>query len=171
VHPSRFASFGAARHALRASLLALAAALAVACPTSLAFARPPTPPLEVKLEPLDPLVPGHAARFRVVAVPRFPADEITIEVIPGPSVKWLSGVRRLRAPARKDVPLERQFTVRVPDHTREPLYVRFEARGPNGVLWKRGAGLGLGPLPVGRAGPDGRGGQVIEFDAAPAGAR
>ena len=51
---------------------------------------------------------------------------------------------------------------------REPLYVRFEATGPNGVVWKRGLGLGLGPEPPHRTVPDGQGGQAFEFDAAPA---
>ena len=52
MHLSRFASFGAARPALRASLIGLVAAFAVACLTSPSSARPPLPPLEVKLEPL-----------------------------------------------------------------------------------------------------------------------
>jgi hypothetical protein len=125
----------------------------------------------VQLVPLDPLVPGHAARFRVTAVPRFPADEITIEVVPGPGVRWLSGTRSLHAAVRRDVSLEHSFSVRVPDRGRAPLYVRFEARGPNGVVWRRGAGLGLGPEPPSRVVPDGRGGQAVEYDAAPAGSR
>jgi hypothetical protein len=122
----------------------------------------------VKLEPLDPLTPGHAARFRLTAVPRFPADEIRIEIVPGPGVKWLGGLRSFRVAAKRDVSLERVFQVRVPDRGREPLYVRFEATGPNGVVWKRGLGLGLGPEPPHRTVPDGRGGQAVEYDAAPA---
>jgi hypothetical protein len=139
-----------------------------ACLASPGFARPPLPPLEVKLEPLDPLAPGHAARFRLTAVPRFPADEIRVEIVPGPNVRWLGGVRTFRVAARRDVLLERVFSVRVPDRTRESLYVRFEATGPNGVVWKRGAGLGLGPEPPSRTVPDGRGGTAVEYDAAPA---
>ena len=142
--------------------------MVAACLVSPALARPPLPPLEVKLEPLDPLTPGHAARFRITAVPRFPADEIRVEVVPGPGVRWLSGLRTFRAAAQRDVSLERVFSVRVPDTTREPLYVRFEARGPNGVVWKRGAGLGLGPEPPSRSVPDGRGGTAVEYLAAPA---
>lgn len=145
--------------------------MAAACFVLPALARPPLPPLEVKLEALDPLVPGHAARFRLTAVPRFPADEIQVEIVPGPGVRWLSGVRSFRALASRDVSLERVFSVRVPDRGREPLYVRFEAKGPHGVVWKRGAGVGLGPEPPSRTVSDGRGGQAIEYDAAKASPR
>ena len=169
VQLSRFFSSGAARPALRPLLGA--AFLAAVCSAAPAYARPPIPPLEVQLTPLDPLVPGHAARFRITAVPRFPADEITIEVAPGPGVTWLAGAKSLRAAARRDVTLERVFRVRVPDHGRSPLYVRFEATGPNGQRWRRGAGIGLGPEAQGRVVSDGRGGQAIEYDAAKAGAR
>jgi len=169
VQLSRFFSFGAARPALRPLLVA--ATLAALCSAAPAFARPPIPPLEVQLTPLDPLLPGHAARFRITAVARFPADEITIEVVPGPGVTWLAGTRSLRAAARQDVTLERVFSVRVPDHGRSPLYVRFEATGPHGQHWRRGAGIGLGPQAQGRVVSDGRGGQAIEYDAAKAGAR
>lgn len=165
----RFFSFGAARPALRPLLVA--AILAAVCSATPAFARPPIPPLEVQLTPLDPLLPGHVARFRITAVPRFPADEITIEVVPGPGVTWVAGARRLRTTARRDVALERVFSVRVPDHGRRPLYVRFEATGPNGARWRRGAGIGLGPQAQGRAVQDGRGGEAIEYDAAKADAR
>jgi len=169
VQLSRFFSFGAARPALRPLLVA--AILAAGCSAAPAFARPPIPPLEVQLTALDPLLPGHAARFRITAVARFPADEITIEVVPGPGVTWLAGTKSLRAAARQDVTLERVFSVRVPDHGRSPLYVRFEATGPHGQHWRRGAGIGLGPQAQGRVVPDGRGGQAIEYDAAKAGAR
>jgi len=165
VHLSRSASFGAARPALRAVLAALVVA---ACFASHADARPPLPPLEVKLEALDPLLPGHAARFRWSAVPRFPGDEIRVEIVSGPSIRWMSGVRTFRARALRDVSLERVFSVRVPERGREALYVRFEATGPNGVVWKRGAGLGLGPESPWRSVSDGRGGQAVEYDAAPA---
>jgi hypothetical protein len=139
-----------------------------------AWARPPTPPLEVQLVPLDPLRPGATARFRVVAIPRFLADEIRIEVRPGRGVSWVSGARTLRARARADSRVEHTFAVRVPTSSREPLYVRIEAVGAGGKIWRRGVGMGLGPDPRAeraRTVPDGRGGTTVEFETAPAGAR
>jgi len=161
-------SIPAPRGAFRPWILALCLAAATSAP---ALGRPPTPPLEVQLVPLDALRPGATARFRVVVVPRFPADEIRIDVRPGRGVPWVSGARSLRVPARVDRPLEHQFAVRVPTDRREPLYVRIEATGPNGVTWRRGVGLGLGPdarADRARIVPDGRGGTTIEYEAAPA---
>lgn len=155
----------APRGAFRLWILALCLAAAWSAP---ALGRPPTPPLEVQLLPLDPLRPGATARFRVVAIPRFPADEIRVEVRPGRGVPWISGLRTLRARARADRPLEHEFAVRVPTTGREPLYVRIEAVGPGGVVWRRGVGLGLGPdarAERARTVPDGRGGTALEFEA------
>jgi len=155
----------APRGAFRPWILALCLAAAWSAP---ALGRPPTPPLEVQLIPLDPLRPGATARFRVVAVPRFPADEIRVEVRPGRGVPWVSGSRTLRAPARAGRPLEHEFAVRVPTAGREPLYVRIEAVGPGGVVWRRGVGMGLGPdarAERARIVSDGRGGTTIEFEA------
>ena len=150
----------------------LAAAVSAACLASPSFARPPIPPLEVRLEALDPLTPGQPARFRIAVVPRFPADEIRVEVRSGAEVRWLAGARSFRVGAKRDLTVERQFTVRVPAGARAPLYVRVEAVGPGGVVWRRGVGMGLGPdarAERARIVPDGRGGTVIEYEAAPAG--
>src|SRR5262245_1337883 len=168
VQLSRFASFSATRYALRIPLLLLAPLALAACFAAPALARPPIPPLEVRLDALDALTPGATARFRIAVVPRFAADEIRVEIRTGAEVRWVSGARAFRTDAKRDASVEREFTVRVPPAARAPLYVRVEAAGPNGVVWRRGVGMGLGPdlrAERARTVPDGRGGTALEFEA------
>lgn len=130
-----------------------------------------SPPVEVLLEPLDPIRPGGTARFRVSVIPRFPADEVRIDVHIAPAISWVSGPRSARRLAHKDGRTDFEFSVRVPTTGWHPLHVAIEALGPGGVVWRRGVGLGLGPNPRAdraRVVPDGRGGQALEFEAAPA---
>jgi hypothetical protein len=164
-----------------ASLLPAAFACVAALATAgLTLAAPaprpaikPQPPLEVKLEALDALQPGHAVRSRLIATPRLPVEEIRVTALPAPEVAWLAGRRAERRAARRDEPGEFRFTVRVPRDGRHPLYLRVEITAADGTVWQRGVGLGLGPDPRAeraRVVPDGRGGEAIEYDAAPAAA-
>lgn len=130
-----------------------------------------SPPVEVFFEPLDPVRPGGTARFHVSVIPRFPADEVRIDVRTAPAISWVSGPRSTRRLVHKDGRTDIEFSVRVPTTGRHPLHVAIEALGPGGVVWRRGVGLGLGPNPRAdraRVVPDGRGGQALEFEAAPA---
>ena len=131
----------------------------------------PQPPLDVKLEALDPLKPGGVARFRLTAVPRVPTEEIRVQVQPAAAVAWVAGRRGERRAARRDEPAGFEFSVRVPARGRHALHVAVEITAADGTVWRRGAGLGLGPDPRAeraRIVSDGRGGQAIEYEAAPA---
>jgi hypothetical protein len=163
--PGSTASAGAVAtpHALRA---------AAAPPTGCALRLiKPQPPIDVTLEPIDSLKPGRVARFRLVVVPRVPTDEIRVLAQPAPEVAWVAGERSARRAARRDERGEFTFSVRVPVSGRHALYVQVEITGADGKVWRRGVGLGLGPNPRAeraRAIPDGRGGQVLEYEAAAA---
>lgn len=131
----------------------------------------PQPPLDVKLEALDPLKPGGVARFRLTAVPRVPTEEVRVQVQPAAGVAWVAGRRGDRRAARRDEPAGFEFSVRVPARGRHALHVTVEITAADGTVWRRGAGLGLGPDPRAeraRVVADGRGGQAIEYEAAPA---
>lgn len=169
------------RISLRAALTLLAGALLAACLPARAAEAPgtpppvcrvkPQPPLDVRLEALDPLRPGQVARFRLTVVPRVPTDEIRVVGLPSPDVEWVAGERAARRQARRDGESEFLFAVRVPRVGRHALYVRVEITAGDGTLWRRGVGLGLGPNPRAeraRVTADGRGGEVLEYEAAPA---
>jgi len=110
------------------------------------------------------------ARFRVTAVARFPVEQIQFEARPGSRVGWYAGSRTLTRRAQRNLSTDYDFAVRVPSTGLSPLYVRIAASGPGGVVWKRGVGMGLGSNPRAeraRTLPDGRGGKVLQFEAAP----
>jgi hypothetical protein len=133
----------------------------------------PQPPLDVKLEAFDPLRPGEVARFRLTAIPRVAAEEIRVEAQPAAEVAWVAGRRSDRRAARRDEPTAFEFSVRVPARGRHALHVTVEMTAADGTVWRRGAGLGLGPDPRAeraRVVADGRGGRAIEYEAAPAAA-
>jgi hypothetical protein len=136
-----------------------------------AVAHKPQPPLDLKLEALDPLAPGAAVRFRMTAVPRVPTEEVRLYAEPAPAVQWLAGERNARRMAGLGQPVELAFSLRVPTGGRYALHVVAEITGPDGTVWRRGAGLGLGPNPRAdraRVVADGRGGRTLVYEAAPA---
>jgi hypothetical protein len=131
----------------------------------------PQPPLDARLEALDPLKPGKVVRFRLTVVPRVPTEEIRVHARAGSAVTWISGERRWRQGGRRDMAAEFAFSVRVPTAGRHALHLDVEITAADGTVWHRGVGLGLGPNPRAeraRIVSDGRRGKTLEFEAAPA---
>ena len=164
-------------HRARLPLVALLAAGALALLATLATdtaATPPRPPLDLRLVLLETPRPGHEVPFAVEVTPLHPdGGEVRLTITPPGDVPL---VRGRRSEVRRDVARGRtqrfEGALRVPPGKRRFVYVRAELVTPAGRRYTSGghlvvlAGPPDTPDPVERVVPDGRGGTLVEYDAA-----
>lgn len=163
-------------HRIGAPVVAIGIAiLAAVVPTTRpAEATPPRPPIDLRLVLLDTPRPGRDVPFAVEATPLLPASELRLTIAPPRDVAL---VRGRGAESRRDVAPGRaqrfEGALRVPPGRRHFVYVRAELVTASGRRYSRGehlvvlAGALAVPDPVARTMPDGRGGTLVEYDAAP----
>lgn len=165
--------------ACRAFLVATAlspAAILVSTPAASAGVPPSCkvlPPVEVRLVPLDAAAPGSIARFTLEVVPRSGVPrEVRVRWLPSsPDLVWVEGERSATRPAQRDERQAFDVAVRVPRSGQQVLHCQVEVVTESGTVWRRGVGVALGPEALaarGRLVPDGAGGTLLQFDAAPA---
>lgn len=158
--------------ARRVAVLTLAGcALGVAAPP--AGATPPRPPLDLRIVLLETPLPGRDVPFTIEVTPLVPGEQLHVTIAPPTDTPLARGrrheTRRDPAPGRVQ-----RFAgaVRVPPGRRRYVYVRAELVTAAGHRYTRGEHLVVlaGPLaapdPASRLAADGRGGTVVEYEAA-----
>ena len=155
---------------------ALVSALAL-LPVPLAHATPPRSPIDLRVTLLETPRPGRDVPFAIEATPLLPGAELKVTIAPPRDVALVRGrpneSRRDVAPGRTQ---RFDGAVRVPPGRRHYVYVRAELVTREGRRYVQGQHLVVlaGPLatpdPQGRIVPDGRGGTLVEYDAARPGA-
>ena len=132
----------------------------------------PRPPVDVQIVALDGSAPAGIGRFRLDVTPRIPAREVRVRWFRSSErLLWVSGDSLASRRVGLETSHSFQVALRVPDAGLETLHCQVEIVTESGQVWRRGAGVALGPESVrsrGRSVPDGEGGHVVEFDAAPA---
>jgi len=168
MHPARPISFVAL------------AALALLCATLLppanpAFATPPSPPLDFTVRAIQAPRPGVPVDFIVEVTPRAACERLVVRVVLPADCGLTRGdtLRSVPAPAVGSTG-RLDYSVRIPPGLTRRIYVRATMETPDGHRYTRGenlvllAGPSREPVPARRVGPDGRGGEVVEYDGAPA---
>lgn len=137
------------------------------------LATPPRPPLDLRIVLLEAPPPGRDVSFAIEVTPLIPGAELRVSIVPPADVSLVRGrridTRRDLAPGR----LQRfEAAVRVPPGRRRHVYVRAELVTAGGRRYTRGehlvvlAGALVSPDPAVRVVPDGRGGTLVEHEAA-----